>query len=121
MRVETGYGKPRALDTEQRLEAGRGEATRPNDLDAVKGANRLGQSEVDGDRHDAQLWAGEHHGDVDPARQLGEILGMSRMLETGVLEGLLLDGIGHHPGDLAGKRRSGTALDGLQGGRRIGW
>ncbi len=121
MRVETGHGKPGTVDAEQRFEAGRGDAARPNDLDAVKRAYRLGQGEVDGDRHDAQFGAGEHHGDVDPARQLGEILGMPRMSEAGVLEGLLLDGIGHHPGDLAGKRQSGTALDGLQGGRCIGW
>ena len=41
-------------------------------LTAVKRAHRLGQRQVDGDRHDAQLGAGEHHGDVDAARQLGE-------------------------------------------------
>jgi len=43
------------VDAEQRLEAGRGDAARSNDLDAVKRANRLGQGEMDGDRHDTQL------------------------------------------------------------------
>src|SRR4029453_13934972 len=49
----------------------------------------------------ARAGAGEHHGDGDPAGQLGEILGVAGMAETRVLQGLLLDRIGHHAGDLA--------------------
>ena len=107
------------VDAEQRPEPGCSDAACANDLDGVKRAHRLGQGQVDGHRHDAQFGTGEHHGDVDPARQLGEILRMAGMPEACVLQGLLLDGIGHQAGNLASQGQLGAALDGLQGGRRV--
>ena len=125
MRIECGDGKARARDAEQRLQAGRGDAAHAHDRLRVEGPDRLRQRKMDGDRHDAQLRAGQHHRDLDRmvggARcELGQELGMAGMREARVLQRLFLDRIGGEARDLAGERQRDGAFDGLDRGRRIG-
>jgi len=106
---------------EQRLESGRGDAARSNDLDAVsvRTASARERWMVTGTTRNsgqASIMATS-----TPPASSARYSVCPGCRKPGVLESLLLDGIGHQPGDLAGKRQSGPTLDGLQGGRRIDW
>ena len=121
VRIEPGHRQARRRDAEIGGQRRRGHAPGVNDRLGGERAGRLGQRQVNGDRHHPQARAGQHHDRrrVDPG-QGREIFGMARIPESGPVEGFLLDRVGDHGGRLAGLDQRHGALDRRDHGRGVG-
>ena len=100
-------------------ECRRRDAADPHDAFGVQSVHGLGQGEMDRDRDHAEAGTGEHHRDLrrfarGTAGQLGQEFSVARMAEAGVLQSLLLDGVGHDARNLTRECKGRAALDAFE-------
>jgi hypothetical protein len=75
---------------------------------------------MDRHRYDAKVRADEHHHGLRRARESRQELGMARMAESGIVEGLLVNGVGDHGRGFARSDEGHRALDRGQHGAPVG-
>ena len=113
--VEPGDGdaRPRAAEPGQ---LARGERDRAGHEVAREHARHVGERDVDGREHDAQLGRIEHHRHERRSGQVREEIGVAAPREPGEREGLFADGRGRDGVDAARHRVLDGAHDNVVGG-----
>ena len=121
MRVEPGDRDDRPGDPEIADQRGMRHAPGMDDRGRRQFFDGRAQRQMDRHRHDAQLRPGQHHHRVvrDPGK-LGEEFGVPGMPETGPVERVLVDRVGHERGGAAVPHVGDGGLDRADHQHRVG-
>ena len=121
VRIEPGDRKDRRSETEIPAQRPLRNASSVDDGRRGQAFDRPAQGEMDGHGNNPQPRAYQHHyRNLVSRRELGEVLGVARMMKAGAIEALLVNRVGHQRGGATAANIAHGDLDRAKDRRRVG-